>query len=258
MIPDSHAHLDMIEEDNGDILASAREAGVGPVITVGITIESSAEAVRAAMTHDGLFASVGIHPNDTAGMPAGDMERLAEIAASSDRVVAIGETGLDYYRDRASPRDQKQAFREHVRLARRLGKPVVVHDREAHPDTLELLAAEVSGEVPVIMHCFSGDRAVLDECARRGYYISFAGPVTFKNGAAAREAASLVPADRLLCETDSPFLSPEPFRGKPNLPERVIHVAGALAAARGTALEEIEALLARNTSRAFGIPVEGA
>ena len=134
----------------------------------------------------------------------------------------------------------------------------MIHDREAHDDTLELLAAEVHGEVPVIMHCFSGGREVLDECVRRGYYFAFAGPVTFKNSQTTREMASLVPADRILAETDSPFLSPDPVRGKPNLPERVTLVAGAIAAARGVSFEEMEGLLSENTARAFGVPVEGA
>lgn len=257
MIPDSHAHLDMIEEDTGKVVASARAAGVSPVITIGITVPSSLDAMAAARAHEHVYAAIGIHPNDTEGITPDQMDLLEEIANSSDRVVAIGETGLDYYRERASADAQKTFFREHVRLARRLGKPVIVHDREAHDDALALLAEEVAGEVPVIMHCFSGDRTVLDECVRRGYYFSFAGPVTFKNNDAAREMASLVPADRILCETDSPFLSPEPFRGKPNTPERVALVAKSIAGARGVSLEEMESLLSANTSRAFGIPAEG-
>ncbi|MHB8897059.1 MAG: TatD family hydrolase [Candidatus Geothermincolia bacterium] len=257
MIPDSHAHLDMIEQDTGAVVASAREAGVHPIITIGITISSSLEAIDAASKYDGVYASAGIHPNDTAEVSPADFERLEEIASSSERVVAIGETGLDYYRERASAEAQKSAFRAQVGIARRLGKPLIVHDREAHDDALALLAEEARGEVPVIMHCFSGGRDVLDECLRRGYYFSFAGPITFKKSDAAREMARLVPGDRLLCETDSPFLSPEPFRGKPNVPARVVHVASTLAAARGVSFEEMEAALAENTARAFGIPWEG-
>lgn len=253
MIPDSHAHLDLIEEDAASLLAQAREAGVSPVITIGITVSSSMAAVMAAVENEDVFAAVGIHPNDTSSEYPGDMDRLEEIATSSEKVVAIGETGLDFYRERSPVDVQKEAFRAHARLAIKLGKPLVVHDREAHSDTLELLAREVDGEVPVVMHCFSGGREVLDECVRRDYYISFAGPVTFKNAALAREMAARVPAERLLCETDSPFLSPEPFRGKPNVPARVVLVASALAAARGVPEDEMGRLLAGNAARAFGL-----
>jgi TatD DNase family protein len=258
LIPDSHAHLDLIEEDTGKVVASAQAAGVSPIITIGINIPSSLEAIKAAEAYEGVYAGIGIHPNDTTEAALSDIDRLEELARSSDRVVAIGETGLDYYRDRSPADVQKQAFREQVRLAGRLSKPVIVHDREAHEDALALLAEEADSDVTVIMHCFSGDRPVLDECLRRGYYFSFAGPVTFKNSQKTREMAAMVPSDRLLSETDSPFLSPEPFRGKPNLPERVRHVAVALAAAQGKPLEEMEAILAANTARVFGIKLEVA
>jgi len=257
LIPDSHAHLDLIEEETGTVVASAIKAGVSPIITIGIDIPSSIAAVRLAGAYDSVYCSVGIHPNDTEGIVPADFDRLEELALSSKRVVAIGETGLDYYRDRSPAFAQKQAFRAQAALARRLGKPLAIHDREAHDDALELLAAEVHGEVPVIMHCFSGGRQVLDECVRRGYYFAFAGPVTFKNSDVTREMASLVPADRILAETDAPFLSPDPFRGKPNLPERVTLVAKAIAGARGISFEEMETLLADNTARVFGVPVEG-
>ena len=257
MIPDSHSHLDLIEEDTGALVASAREAGVSPIITIGITISSSVEALKAATAHKGVYASVGIHPNDTEELAGDELDRLAELATSSDRVVAIGETGLDYYRERASGRRQQDAFRAQIRLAKRIGKPVIVHDREAHEDALRVLAEEAGGEVPVILHCFAGGREVLEECVKRGYYISFAGPITFKKSEAARELSRLVPDDRLLCETDSPFLSPEPFRGRPNVPARVVYVAATLAQARSITPEEMEAMLARNASAAFGIRLEG-
>lgn len=256
MIPDSHAHLDLIEEDTAHVVASARAASVSPIITIGINLPSSLEAVKAAAAFEGVFAAVGIHPNDTGEESLDALDRLEELARSSSGVVAIGETGLDYFRDRSPAALQKEAFRAQVRLAKRLSLPVIVHDREAHDDALALLAEEAAGEVPVIMHCFSGDRPVLDECLKHGYYFSFAGPVTFKNSQKTREMAALVPADRLLSETDSPFLSPEPFRGKPNVPERVRYVAEALAAARGIPLKEMEALLAANVARVFGIPEE--
>ncbi len=256
MIPDCHAHLDLIKEDTESVVTSAKAAGVSPVITIGLNIRSSAEAVRAAAACEGVYAAVGIHPNDTGGATSDEIDHLEEMARASNRVVAIGETGLDYYRDKSPADAQKQAFRAQLRLAKRLGLPVIVHDREAHSDALALLAEELDGDVPVIMHCFSGDRHVLDECVRRDYYVSFAGQVTFKNAREVREMASLAPANRILCETDAPFLSPEPFRGKPNTPERVRFVAEALAASRGIALDDMERLLADNTSRVFGVPME--
>ena len=255
MIPDSHAHLDLIERDTAQVVSEAVSAGVSPVITVGITIDSSAWAVDAAGRYDGVYAAVGIHPNDTSAVTPESFERLEEIARSSEKVVAIGETGLDYYRDRSPGGKQAWAMREHVRLARRLGKALIIHDREAHRDVLDLLADEGAGEPPVIMHCFSGDEEVLAGCLRRGYYISFAGPLTFKKSGETRRLSALAPVDRLLVETDSPFLSPEPFRGRPNSPERVRLVAETLARVRSIPIEEIECVLAKNTAEAFGVPV---
>jgi TatD DNase family protein len=255
LIPDSHAHLDLIERDTGEVVAAAKSAGVSPIITIGITIDSSIEAVKAASSFEEVFAAVGIHPNDTAAAAPGQFERLEELASSSDRVVAIGETGLDYYRDRTPADTQKNALREHIRLACKLGKALIIHDRQAHRDVLEILAEEGPAETPVIMHCFSGGEDILAECVSRGYYISFAGPLTFKKSDETRRMASLAPLDRLLVETDAPFLSPHPFRGKPNLPERARLVAEAMAGARGIPLEEMECVLAANTARAFGIAI---
>lgn len=257
MIPDAHAHLDLIEKDTGSVVASAHSAGVSPIVTIGITVASSIEAVRMAGEFRCVYASVGIHPNDTAAFSPRDIDSLEEIALSSNRVVAIGETGLDYYRDRSAPDAQKEAFRAHIRLARKLELALIVHDRQAHGDVLDILAGEgaMGGESPpVVMHCFSGDRDLLEECLGRGYYISFAGPVTFRKSTAAREIARAVPLEKLLAETDSPFLSPEPFRGKPNLPERVRFVAEELARAHSLPLERMEDVLTANTRRAFGIP----
>ena len=254
MVPDYHAHLDLIELEPGVAVRRARDAGVSPVITIGITLDSSREAVRIAESIPGVFAAVGIHPNDSAGAGPDAFEELAAVAASSDRVVAIGETGLDYYRDRAPAGGQLAAFRYHATLARSLGKALIVHDRQAHDDALELLSSEMRGaDVPVVMHCFSGDASVLEECARRGYYISFAGPVTFKKADAARDAAARTPLDRLLAETDSPFLSPEPFRGKPNLPERARFVADELARLHGKEPAEMDLILTANAEAAFGL-----
>lgn len=257
MIPDSHAHLDLLEEDTAEALSAARSAGVSPVVTIGINIESSVEAARLAGSCDGVFASVGIHPNNTAGVGGEAFERLEEVARSCDRVVAIGETGLDFYRDRSPADLQVRSLRMHVRLARRLEKALVVHDRQAHRELLEVLADERAGDFPLIMHCFSADEEVLRECSRRGYYISFAGPLTFRNNHVGRRLAELAPMERLLVETDAPFLSPEPFRGKPNSPARARLVAETLARVRGVTLDEMGRVLEENTARAFSIQTAG-
>ena len=253
MIPDTHAHLDMLEGPPEEAVARAREAGVSPVVTIGIDLLSSRKAVEMAGAVPGVFASVGIHPNDASQWSPASMDEIARLARN-ERVVAIGESGLDYYRDSAPVALQAESFRAHIRLANALGKALIVHDREAHSDTLDILKVEGAGGAPVILHCFSGDESVLARCLAAGYYISFAGPVTFKNAGATRELAALVPEDRLLAETDAPFLSPHPFRGKPNLPERVRLVAHALAMARGLEPEELDASLRRNAAAAFGFP----
>jgi len=255
LIPDTHAHLDLVEQETGKVVKAAEGAGVSPIITIGINLASSIEAVRHSESFDTVYAAVGIHPNDTGDMTAGDIDRLEEIAASGDKVVAIGETGLDYYRDRSPAELQKEAFRAQVRLARKLDKALIVHDRQAHEDALEILKEEKADETRVVMHCFSGDPEMLAEVLSRGYFVSFAGPITFKKSQAARKVASLVPPDRLLAETDAPFMSPEPFRGKPNLPERVRLVANELARIRGVTADEMADLLTANTEKAFGIAI---
>lgn len=256
MIPDSHAHLDLIELSTEMVLSEAREAGVSPIVTIGINLASSRRALEIAASHAGVYASVGIHPNDACGSEP-DLGELAGLASAEPAVVAIGETGLDYYR-KGSPREvQERSFREQIRLAKALGKSLVVHSREAHRDTLTVLDEEKPIEINVIMHCFSGDREYLDECVKRGFYVSFAGPLTFKNAHGARSMAALAPADRLLVETDSPFLSPEPFRGKPNFPSRVRLIAEAMARARDLSIEDMEATLSDNMARAFGLEGRG-
>jgi len=256
LIPDSHSHLDPIEIDPRQAVVRALKEGVGPIVTVGINLASSRAAAGLASGIEGVYATAGIHPNDAGGVTAGDLEELERIITDTPRVVAVGETGLDYYRKKSPADIQKRIFAEQIGMAKRSGKALVIHDREAHRDVLEILAGESAGEVPVIMHCFSGGEDVLEECARRGYYVSFAGPVTFKKAYEAREAASRTPPDRILAETDCPFLSPEPYRGKPTLPERVRLVAERIAEVRRVDVEEMASVLSENTARAFGIEPE--
>lgn len=253
MIPDSHAHLDMLGKPVAEVMDDAVAAGVSPVITIGIDLKSSEWAAGMASTHKQLYAAVGIHPNDAIEAGPGAFDNLQVIASQSAGVVAIGETGLDYYRD-SSPRDvQKAAFREHIRVARETGKTLVIHDREAHEDVMRILIEEDTGAANVVMHCFSGDVSILQECIRRGYYVSFAGPLTFKNAGITRDAARNAPLDRILVETDAPFLSPEPHRGKPNSPGRVKLVAEKLAEIKSMSLEEMGEVLAANTFKAFNL-----
>lgn len=251
-IPDTHVHLDLIDEDPVEITERAREAGVSPIMTIGIDLASSRLAANFAQNIPGVFASVGIHPNSTANTEPEVMDILKEMSTRVKEIVAIGETGLDYYRKAAERNVQESFFRAHVRLAVDLGKPVIIHDRDAHFDVLRILDEE-KPDIPVVMHCFSGDREFLNQCLRRGYFISFAGPLTFPNAKRTREVAACVPLDFVLVETDAPFLSPHPFRGKKNFPERVGLVAEALSNIHRLGLDEMSLILQRNTAAAFTI-----
>lgn len=243
---DTHAHLDPL--DAGEVLARARAAGVTRVITVGTTLEGCREALELAHTNDGVVASLGIHPHEASGPDAAGLDELEELLAD-ERAVAVGETGLDYFRDYADRGDQRRLFEGHVRLAGELGLPLVIHTREADADTLAVLAG-FSGTV--VLHCFSSP-ALLSPALERGYYLSFAGNVTYPNAAALREAAGDVPAERLLAETDSPYLAPVPRRGARNEPAFVMQTLAALAALRGQTPEALAALIMANATRAFGL-----
>jgi TatD DNase family protein len=240
---DTHCHLEMCGE------ADARGHGLTRLATVGIDDDAIARALALADAHDEVFAIVGRHPNSSTGFAPEDLEPIRR-AAEHSKVVAIGETGLDYYRDHAPHDDQRRAFEAQIGLARELGKPVVIHTRAAEEDTFAVLAEHADG-VTVLMHCFSAvDR--LDECIERGYMCSFAGNVTYPKATDLQEAAARVPDDLLLVETDSPFLAPQPVRGKPNAPANVVHTARKLAELRGIEYEELERIVERNAARIFG------
>jgi TatD DNase family protein len=238
---DTHCHLEMCE--------GGLHHGLARVATVGIDEAAIEQALALAEAHDEVYAIVGRHPNSAEGFADGDLEPI-ERAAGHPKVVAIGETGLDYYRDYAPQADQQRAFGAQIELARELGKPLVIHTRAAEDDTLATLADRAAG-VTVVMHCFSmPDR--LEECVERGYMCSFAGNVTYPKAAELQDAAARVPDELLLVETDSPFLAPQPVRGKPNVPENVVHTARRLAELRGVPYEELERLVERNAARVFG------
>jgi TatD DNase family protein len=246
---DSHAHLDMIERPTTDVVADAEAAGVRRVLTIGIDGNSCRASLQLAEDFPQVRVAVGRHPNAATGFDDGDSAELAALAAHED-CVAIGETGLDYYREGAPKPDQARAFTAQLDLARQVDKPVVIHTRAAEDDTLDLLAAHADG-LRVVMHCFSMP-ARLDECLERGYWISFAGNVTYPKAPELRDAAARVPAERLLVETDSPFLAPQPVRGKPNEPRHVVATARVVAEARGVPFDELEAAVERNAAALFG------
>ena len=246
---DTHAHLDACEEPADELVARAREAGVRTIVSVGSGLESCRETLAIAARHEAVFAALGIHPHQAADE---DADRLAELRELLDAnsAVAVGETGLDYYRDYA-PRDRQLAlFERQLELAAELGKPVVIHTRAASDDTAAALEPFVG---TVVLHCFSAPE-LLSVALDRGYYVSFAGNVTYPNAEELRDAAQVVPADRLLVETDSPYLSPQPRRGRPNEPANVVHTAAALATARGTDPAALSAQLHANAAAAFALP----
>jgi TatD DNase family protein len=247
---DSHCHLDYCEPPVAELVGRARAAGVDRMATVATNGEAIRHAIAAAEDHDEVVAIVGRHPHETAGFDDLALEEI-ERAAAHPRARAIGETGLDYYRDHAPRDDQRRAFEAQLELAARAALPVVIHTRAAEDDTFAVLR-ERSDSVPVVvMHCFSApDR--LEECVERGYMCSFAGNVTYPKATDLQEAARHVPDELLLVETDSPYLAPQPVRGKPNEPANVAHTARFVADLRGVSYEDLERTVAANFERVFG------
>ena len=232
-------------------VAAAQGVGVRRVVTVGDTLASSRWSAQAAASHPDVYAAVAVHPNEVTGIDEATYAGLAELAAQP-QVRAVGETGLDNYWGRVPAAEQEEAFRRHIALAKQAGKALVVHDREAHDGVLRVLASEGAPEWTVL-HCFSGDAELARTCVDRGYLLSFAGTVTFKNAGALREAATVVPLDHLLVETDAPFLTPMPYRGRPNAPHLVPLTVRALADIKRVDLAELCAAIGRNGERAFGL-----
>jgi TatD DNase family protein len=245
---DSHTHLDLCEPPDTELVAAAERAGVTRILTVGTGGASCRAALAAAEAFPQVYAAVGRHPNYATGFDDADLAELRALAAHP-RCRAIGETGLDYHRDYAPRADQERAFSAQIALAREVGKPLVIHTRAAERDTLALLAAEAQG-VSVVLHCFSMP-AHLDECLERGYTISFAGNVTYKSAADLAEAARRVPAERLLVETDAPYLTPQPVRKHPNQPAFAAHTAAFLAELRGVTVDELGAAVQGTAARVF-------
>jgi TatD DNase family protein len=246
---DSHTHLNLCEPPDAELVAAADAVGVQRIVTVGIDSAASRAALASAEAFPQVFAAIGRHPNSAHGFDDADLAELRALAAHP-RCVAIGETGLDYYREGAPRADQQRAFEAQIELARETAKPLVIHTRAAEDDTLDTLAAKAEGVI-VILHCFSMPE-LLDECLERGYWISFAGNVTYSSATALADAAQRVPAQRLLVETDAPFLSPQPVRRDPNQPASVVHTARFIAERRGVAYEELERTVDGNAAELFG------
>ena len=253
---DTHAHLGLCEPAEAELIEAAHGAGVRRILTVGLGEDSNPEAVRAAAEHQGVFASVGRHPNSAAGFDDAAAAAIEELCAEPG-VAAVGETGLDFYRDRSDPEDQRRAFAAQIEIARRTGKALVVHLRDpdsseaAVSEAFETLADQGDG-LCVVLHCFSAGPRWAERAAERGWYCSFAGNLTYPKADQIREAATIVPDDRVLVETDSPFLAPQTVRGKPNQPANVVATAERLAEVRGVPYGELERTVEANAARVFG------
>ncbi|MGG1514652.1 TatD family hydrolase [Paenibacillus oryzisoli] len=254
MLTDSHTHLnaEQFNEDQAEVIQRALEAGVTRMVNVGFNRETIPSSIELAEKYDFIYTTVGWHPVDAIDMMPGDLDWIEELC-KHEKVVAIGEIGLDYYWDK-SPKDvQQRVFREQIRLARKLGMPIVIHNRDAHQDILQILKEEKAAEVGGIMHCFSGSWETAKQCLDMNFHISFGGPVTFKNAKQPKEVLAQVPLDRLLIETDAPYLTPHPFRGKRNESAYVRLVAETAAEIRGLTLEEIATITTRNAMALLGL-----
>ena len=260
---DAHTHLDAMAQRAGlepdaafvaDVMAEARAAGVVRAITVGDTVSSSRWCVDAASEHPDVYAAVAVHPTEIDGLDD-DGYAVLERLARDPRVVAVGETGLDYYWDRTEPAAQQEHFRRHIALAKAVGKPVMIHDRDAHADVLRILREEGAPE-QVVFHAFSGDAQMARECVAAGYVLSFPGVVTFKNAPELRAAAAVTPLEHVLVETDAPFLTPHPHRGTPNSPRLLPLTAAAVADALGAGPDELAEAVMANGRRVFGLPAD--
>jgi TatD DNase family protein len=254
MLIDTHAHLEMREfnDDRDEVIRRAREAGVDYIVTIGTTVESSRDAVMLADKYDFIYAAIGIHPHEVKDVLHPAYEIIRHFAKHK-KVVAYGEIGLDYHYEHSPRSDQKRKFRDMLREAGELELPVIIHDREAHEDTLQILSEEWSPDRGGVMHCFSGDAEMARKVIEMGFSISIAGPVTFPKAEALREAVRQIPIEHLLIETDAPYLAPQPFRGKRNEPAFVRHTAEMIAQVKGLSFDDVARITSFNAMQLFGI-----
>ena len=254
MLIDTHAHIDFDDyAENFEImLKDASDAGVEKIIIPGVEPKGFERILNLSATYDNIYGAIGIHPCDAKKWDENSYETIKALG-KSPKIIAIGEIGLDYYWDKTYNELQKEVFTKQIEIAKELKKPVIVHDREAHGDVLEILKNTNAKEVGVVMHCFSGSPEFALECVKEGFYIALGGVVTFKNAKKPHEVAKIVPLENLLLETDSPFLTPEPYRGKVNSPANVRFVAEAIAKLRGISIDEVEKQTTLNAQRLFGV-----
>ncbi|NLM51276.1 MAG: TatD family hydrolase [Firmicutes bacterium] len=254
MLTDSHAHLTdkRLQKDIVAVLARAKAVGVDTIINVGCDLPSAQIAVEQAAKYEGVYAAVGIHPHDAKDADERTWEVLRRLALQP-KVVALGEMGFDFYYNHSPRKVQEEVFRRQLNLARQLHLPVIIHDREAHEETFAVLRDEKAADVGGVLHCFSGDVAFAKKCLDLGFYLSFAGSITFKNPGALPEVARMVPLDRILVETDSPYLAPVPYRGKRNEPAFVKEVALKIADLRGLAFADFARTVSENARTLFAL-----
>lgn len=262
MLVDTHAHIyeEYYPGQIEAVLARATAAGVGRLVVPAVDLASSAEAVRLSRRRTNLYAAVGIHPGEVDNAGESDLEQLENflLASRENRIVAVGEAGIDYHYTRANAGLQKVIFKAQIKLACRYDLPLIIHDREAHKDSLDcLLEAQADGYLrprrPGVFHCYSGSVEFMQSLLKLGFYIGIDGPVTFKNAGRLKEVVAAVPADRLLLETDSPYLTPEPYRGKRNEPANLVHIAEAVAAVRGVTVADLAEETGQNADRLFDL-----
>ncbi|MBA2377447.1 MAG: TatD family hydrolase [Actinomycetota bacterium] len=252
MLIDSHTHLLRLKASPEEAVHEAAEAGVGAVVNIGMNIEDSREGMRLASAMPNVYSVAGIHPHNADDHSSESLEALAEMASSGGGIVALGEVGLDYYRNHSPADAQKSLFEDVVSLANDVRLPIVVHTREAFDDTMDVLQC---ARVPVVLHCFEGGEREIEEARERDYFIGLTGNVTYKNSRTA-EALHLINPDRLMVETDAPYLSPEPLRGKPNFPKNVVHTASFIAGKLGMEEGDFATLTTRNTRNFYRLPLE--
>jgi len=253
MITDTHTHLDhhRFDGERDEIVKRANELGVSRIINIGFDRETIASTLKLAETYDCIDAVIGWHPVDAIDMTPDDLDWIEELAKTHPKVVALGEMGLDYHWDKSPKEVQHRVFREQIRLARKLGLPIVIHNREAHADIVAILKEEKAYDVGGVMHCFSGSWETAKQCLDMNFYLSFGGPITFKNAKQPKEVLAKAPLDRVLVETDAPYLTPEPYRGKRNETGYVRYVAEAAAEIKGLSLDEFAAISTANASSLF-------
>ena len=254
MLFDTHAHLNatQYEEDLLEVIHRAQEENVTNIVVVGFDRGTIEKAMELTNKYDFIYAAIGWHPVDAIDLTDEHLHWIEELA-SHPKVVAIGETGLDYYWDKSPKEVQKEAFRKQIHLAKKVKLPIIIHNRDATADVVEILQQEKAEDVGGIMHCFTGSAEVAQQCMDMNFYISFGGPITFKNAKKPKEVAMEIPLDRILIETDCPYLTPHPFRGKRNEPSYVKYIAEQIAELRGLSYEDVAKITNENAKRLFGI-----